>query len=573
MGLTAKTQPFNDGPCQATHHHHHAHYLNFSHIVNEAESRDYNAISMPDNLEVLPSIPRRPRSRSLSLGLARALKLGFQHEPLNLQTASIRLVEVLPLDPSGLVQCRIRHATTEAEYTCISYVWGSPKETHLIYINGKPFQVRRNIWEFLKTVSSQIGSKRDDHSDGSLLNFHDAAKSLWIDALCIDQDKNAERNHQVQQMGKIFSSAQRVIAWIGRRPELASLFHYMRNEMQSQRFFDADYYMALNEFCKNIYWKRAWVRASMHDLLRETPTDTSLSFLQITQEVQLARQVLLLAEADAIDLVTVQAQARDCILRTFGEIIHRDLWEVIDYTATKQEGTILVDNIYQFGDKLCSNPLDLVYSILSISTDGPKVHVDYDISKTQLSRKVLRLLGKELCLWHAARVLMTLLVVEDKNYSPLEPFLEVEAHLLKDVDNLAGRCHTCDMKIGYTSIQKLNETEEKYVHCLACSHTTPKTILHLIVTKTRKRELGAEDLWHMYHDSQTEAHLAGPVDIVTKNSTTQSVTARLPMESIWELVTCTYPHWYLRKGYDGLLRFKPPPSISHESCYGWKLVD
>jgi hypothetical protein len=61
--------------------------------------------------------------------------LEFQHERLDLKEASIRLIEVLPLDPSGLVHCRIRHATTEDRYTCLSYVWGSPEETHLIYIN------------------------------------------------------------------------------------------------------------------------------------------------------------------------------------------------------------------------------------------------------------------------------------------------------------------------------------------------------------------------------------------------------------------------------------------------------
>jgi hypothetical protein len=181
--------------------------------------------------------------------------LDFQHKPLDLKEASIRLVEVLALDPSGLVQCRIRHATTEDRYTCVSYVWGSPDETHLIHMNGRPFWVRRNIWDFLMTVASRIASESGVSGEHSLLDFE-----VWIDALCIDQGQNDERNHQVQQMGKIFSSAQRVIAWIGKKPQIASLFRYLREKMRDEQFFDADHYLELYDFCKDVYWSRAWVR-------------------------------------------------------------------------------------------------------------------------------------------------------------------------------------------------------------------------------------------------------------------------------------------------------------------------
>jgi hypothetical protein len=59
--------------------------------------------------------PTRLRSSSCSM----SQRLEFQHEPLDLKTASIRLIEVLPLDETGLVQCKIRHATTETKHTCI----------------------------------------------------------------------------------------------------------------------------------------------------------------------------------------------------------------------------------------------------------------------------------------------------------------------------------------------------------------------------------------------------------------------------------------------------------------------
>jgi hypothetical protein len=44
---------------------------------------------------------------------------------------------------------------------------------------------------------------------------------LWIDALCIDQSNAMKRNHQVQQMGLIYSQAERVMVWLGNNHYIA----------------------------------------------------------------------------------------------------------------------------------------------------------------------------------------------------------------------------------------------------------------------------------------------------------------------------------------------------------------
>ena len=41
------------------------------------------------------------------------------------------------------------------------------------------------------------------------------AAYVWVDAVCICQEKVGERNHQVQSMGDIFKAATVVIAWLG----------------------------------------------------------------------------------------------------------------------------------------------------------------------------------------------------------------------------------------------------------------------------------------------------------------------------------------------------------------------
>ncbi|EJT79134.1 hypothetical protein GGTG_04223 [Gaeumannomyces tritici R3-111a-1] len=47
------------------------------------------------------------------------------------------------------------------------------------------------------------------------LRRENSGRSLWVDAICIDQANNEENNHQVGQMGTVYSSAGRVLFWLG----------------------------------------------------------------------------------------------------------------------------------------------------------------------------------------------------------------------------------------------------------------------------------------------------------------------------------------------------------------------
>jgi hypothetical protein len=48
------------------------------------------------------------------------------------------------------------------------------------------------------------------------LRNRDSERILWIDAICINQDKTLERNHQVTLMRDIYSKASRVVVWLGK---------------------------------------------------------------------------------------------------------------------------------------------------------------------------------------------------------------------------------------------------------------------------------------------------------------------------------------------------------------------
>jgi len=92
-------------------------------------------------------------------------------------------------------------------YHALSYVWGDSLKRVSINLDGKPFLVTENLFDALRQ-----------------LQRWGEPMTLWIDAICINQEDNTEKGHQVARMNAIFECSQRVIAWLGpadRQSELA----------------------------------------------------------------------------------------------------------------------------------------------------------------------------------------------------------------------------------------------------------------------------------------------------------------------------------------------------------------
>jgi hypothetical protein len=124
-----------------------------------------------------------------------------KHMLFDLNSQSIRPLRIRPAEaPDDIIACHVHLATIGEEYTCLSYVWGAPHPGQYISMNGQQFWVRQNLWEFLYTSRSMLDLQ---------------SQLLWIDALCIDQESIVERQHQVRQMGLIFSAAKAVASWLG----------------------------------------------------------------------------------------------------------------------------------------------------------------------------------------------------------------------------------------------------------------------------------------------------------------------------------------------------------------------
>ncbi|KAH8896971.1 HET-domain-containing protein [Thozetella sp. PMI_491] len=83
-------------------------------------------------------------------------------------------------------------------YEAVSYVWGDPRNSVGITIDGLDFPVTRTLYRALNR-----------------LVLKDHLRIVWVDAICINQADLAERSQQVNHMRHIYQNATSVAAFLG----------------------------------------------------------------------------------------------------------------------------------------------------------------------------------------------------------------------------------------------------------------------------------------------------------------------------------------------------------------------
>lgn len=134
-----------------------------------------------------------------------------------LADGEIRLLEIQPRDSYGYLRFAMRTfvRANVPRYAALSYVWG-PESKRTIFVDDAAFYVRRNLLDALASIVRRFEDISADERvfERSELAF-ETRKFLWIDAICIDQDKIDERNAQVSLMKQTYADAATVIVWLG----------------------------------------------------------------------------------------------------------------------------------------------------------------------------------------------------------------------------------------------------------------------------------------------------------------------------------------------------------------------
>lgn len=134
----------------------------------------------------------------------------YPYQPLDPEIQEIRVLDVLPGPPQSLdVSATVRHISLQdtpmPQYETVSYCWGDAT------IRGT--MVLDNIC--IDCPLSSVTALR-------YLRHADRPRTLWIDALCINQSDIKERSSQVALMAQIFTRTLRTLVWLGEADQRTS---------------------------------------------------------------------------------------------------------------------------------------------------------------------------------------------------------------------------------------------------------------------------------------------------------------------------------------------------------------
>lgn len=173
----------------------------------------------------------------------------FKHRPL--QSNSLRLLRPVTIEHDHLA-FEISHHPHEAAppYTAVSYTWGNNPPTEQVCINERSFRIRVNLWSCL-------------HYLGNAVKFGNVPwKYLWVDAICIDQNNDQERNAQVRLMDQIYRNAIAVSVWLGLPPMPEFVRLELDNYRKPIKTYEEevfDWFDSIENLANRPYWSRFWV--------------------------------------------------------------------------------------------------------------------------------------------------------------------------------------------------------------------------------------------------------------------------------------------------------------------------
>ncbi|KAJ4257317.1 hypothetical protein NW762_008435 [Fusarium torreyae] len=142
------------------------------------------------------------------------------YTPLDRSRREIRLIEILSVKPTIVCTLSTVSLDDNPRFSALSYLWGDAGNTKHITVNG----ITKGVTPSLANALEYIPYHWKKAFPGR--NFK--SFRLWADALCINQDDNQEKGHQVQLMKVIYPTAELVFSCLdigARESDVRSAFH------------------------------------------------------------------------------------------------------------------------------------------------------------------------------------------------------------------------------------------------------------------------------------------------------------------------------------------------------------
>ena len=182
-------------------------------------------------------------------GTGEAIKLPL-YLPLDIRKREIRLLRLLPGDKSTKPCCEMFEASMDEkpEYFALSYTWGDQSVTSTVSVNGHEVSVTGNLEVALRN-----------------LRHEDDAMTIWIDALCINQQDLVEKGRQIMQMWHVYSQAKCTLIWLGESSDDSDLAMDFVRTVNEADFNDPEVQLdptiwkAVDRLLHRSWWSRVWI--------------------------------------------------------------------------------------------------------------------------------------------------------------------------------------------------------------------------------------------------------------------------------------------------------------------------
>jgi hypothetical protein len=226
-------------------------YLYLGALEDEDKIYHSNNSSIMSNSSLLSTITRLFRLLLQHLlCIASGVTLEYRYSPLS--PTSIRLLRILPSGKNPktlrceLFEYPLHDLGKSSPYDALSYCWGSVDTSKTIIVDNYSLHVTQNLYAALLHL-------RD----------HSCSRVMWIDAICINQDDNKEKEAQIPLIAGIYAKANRVVVWLGEAEndshnalEVLRLTGDSPAELSKKNTFR----QAILQLLQRPWFRRIWVR-------------------------------------------------------------------------------------------------------------------------------------------------------------------------------------------------------------------------------------------------------------------------------------------------------------------------
>lgn len=268
-------------------------------------------------------------------------------------------------------------------YEALSYTWGDSSLKFSILLNGQPFDISGNLY------SALLHLRRPD-----------SGRTLWIDALCINQADIPEVNRCVRRMWAIYEKARNVVVFLGESNKRSEQAFRLLLELSCLPSEASDRHGQITKLLRDTEMASRW--NALRHIMQRPWWDRAW----IVQEYAVAQKVIFLCGKSELGGDEFQQAMEYLIDYKYNAIVPQNWLQLVRLIASTPISHLLtirsryqlsgadpslgaLDVLYRSRGSKASDPRDKVYSFFRLISENPMLQPDYNRPIQDLYRGVV----------------------------------------------------------------------------------------------------------------------------------------------------------------------------------------